>query len=174
MNQQVSPCYHSFMTISQSCHSKVTLINALQVEKIAEAVLLYVFRMTFSASLLRMDCRGFSGVHKIWWRWEKNLVKASKQILLTGERFSLNLRFRKFLCSQTIDSVLFQVSRKFVLTRKSSTTPPPPQVFFTLAPAICSICFHLYNNCVKVGEETGLSQGILLKNSVLNVLIAHG
>ena len=44
----------------------------------------------------------------------KKLVKACKQFFLfMGEGFSPNLGFRKFLCSQEVDSVLFQVSWKF-------------------------------------------------------------
>ena len=39
----MSLCYHSFVTVTQSYHSKVTPISALHAEKIAEAVLLYVF-----------------------------------------------------------------------------------------------------------------------------------
>ena len=50
MDQQVSPCYHSFLTVAQTYDSKVTPIGALHAEKIAEAVLLYVFRITFPAS----------------------------------------------------------------------------------------------------------------------------
>ena len=50
MDQQVSPCYHSFLTVTQSFHSKVTPIGVLYAEKIAEAVLLYVFRIAFPAS----------------------------------------------------------------------------------------------------------------------------
>ena len=39
------------MTGTQSYHSKVTPIGVLHVEKIAEAVLLYILRMPFPASL---------------------------------------------------------------------------------------------------------------------------
>ena len=53
MNQQVSPCYQSFLTVTQSYHGKVTHIDALHAEKIAEAVLLYVLRISFPASLLQ-------------------------------------------------------------------------------------------------------------------------
>ena len=52
MNQQVSPCYHSFLAVTQRYNSKVTPIRELHAEKIAEAVLLYVFRIAFPASLL--------------------------------------------------------------------------------------------------------------------------
>ena len=44
MNQQVSPCYYSFLTVTQSYQSKVTPIGLLHAEKIPEAVFLYVFR----------------------------------------------------------------------------------------------------------------------------------
>ena len=53
MDQEVSPCYHSFLTITQSYHSKVTPMGALHTEKIAEeVVLLFVFRIRFPASLI--------------------------------------------------------------------------------------------------------------------------
>ena len=42
----MSPCYQSFLTVTQSYHSKVTPIDALH------AVLLYVFRIAFPKSLL--------------------------------------------------------------------------------------------------------------------------
>ena len=45
---------------------------------------------------------------------KKNMVKASGQILC----FSINFRFRKVLCSQEIDSVLFQVSQKFCVCQR--------------------------------------------------------
>ena len=48
----VSPCYHTSLTVTQSYNSKVTLIGALHAEKIAEAVLLNVFRISLPASLL--------------------------------------------------------------------------------------------------------------------------
>ena len=38
--------------------------------------------------------------------------------MFTGEGFSLNLGFRKFLCSQTMDSVLFQVSQKYCVHQR--------------------------------------------------------
>ena len=50
MDQKVSPCYHNFLTVTQSYDSKVTPISALYAEKIAEAVLLYVFIITFPVS----------------------------------------------------------------------------------------------------------------------------
>ena len=52
MNQQMSPCYPSFLTVTESYDSKVTPIGALYAEKISEAVLLYVFRITIPASPL--------------------------------------------------------------------------------------------------------------------------
>ena len=52
MDRQVSPCCPNFLTVTQSYHSKVTYVGALHAEKIAEAVLLYVFRIAFLASLL--------------------------------------------------------------------------------------------------------------------------
>ena len=52
MDQQVSPCYYSCLTVSRSYHSKMTPISALHAEKIDDAVLLYVFRIAFPASLL--------------------------------------------------------------------------------------------------------------------------
>ena len=52
MYQQVLPCYHSFLIVTQNYDSKMTPIGALHAEKIAQAVLLYVFRITFSASPL--------------------------------------------------------------------------------------------------------------------------
>ena len=39
-------------------------------------------------------------------------------IVFTGECFSLNLGFRNFFCSQTMDSVLFQVSQKFCVYQR--------------------------------------------------------
>ena len=48
---QVSPCYHSLLTFIQSYHGKVTPISAFHAEKIAVAVLLFVFRIAFPASL---------------------------------------------------------------------------------------------------------------------------
>ena len=49
--QQASLCYHSFLTVTQSYHSKVTPICALRTDKEAESVLLYVFRLAFPVSL---------------------------------------------------------------------------------------------------------------------------
>ena len=51
MDQQGSPCCHIFLTVIPSCHSKVIPIGTLHAEKIAEAVLLYVFKMAFPSSL---------------------------------------------------------------------------------------------------------------------------
>ena len=45
MDQQGSPCDHNFLTITPSYHSKVSSIDELYTVKIAEAVLLYVFKL---------------------------------------------------------------------------------------------------------------------------------
>ena len=55
MDEQVSPYYHSFLTVTQSYDSKVTPVGALHAEKIAEATLLYVFRITFPMSPLQTN-----------------------------------------------------------------------------------------------------------------------
>ena len=47
-----SPCCHNLLRVTPSYHSKVTPIGALHTEQIAGAVLLYVFRIAFSTSLL--------------------------------------------------------------------------------------------------------------------------
>ena len=47
MDQQVSPCYHTSLIITQSFDSKVTPVGALYAEIIAEAVLLYVFILSY-------------------------------------------------------------------------------------------------------------------------------
>ena len=52
MNQYESPYNHSFLTAIPSQRCKETLIVLLNAEKIAEAVLLYVFNIVFLASLL--------------------------------------------------------------------------------------------------------------------------
>ena len=64
MDQQVSPFYHSFLTATQSYDSKGTHIGGLHAEKICEAVLLYVFRITFSATPLVMIIKTFK--HKLF------------------------------------------------------------------------------------------------------------
>ena len=51
MDQQVSPCCLNFLRVTESYHSKVTPIGALRTEKMAEAVLIHVFRIAFPASL---------------------------------------------------------------------------------------------------------------------------
>ena len=51
MDQQVSPCYHSFLIFTQSYHSKGTHIGALNAAKKAEAFLIYVFRIVFPATV---------------------------------------------------------------------------------------------------------------------------
>ena len=48
----MSPYYHSFLPVTKGYHSKETPSNELHAEKIAEAVLLNVFRIAFEASLL--------------------------------------------------------------------------------------------------------------------------
>ena len=50
---------------------------------------------------------------------KENLVKASKQIVFIGEGFSLKLGFRKYLCSEEMDLVLFQVSHKFCVHQRT-------------------------------------------------------
>ena len=55
MDQQVSPSYHTFLTVTPSYPSQVTPNGALQAEKIAEAVLLSVFRIALPASRLPYD-----------------------------------------------------------------------------------------------------------------------
>ena len=50
MDQQLSPCYYSILTVTPY---EVTPIGALHAEKIPEAILLYVFRITFPASPFR-------------------------------------------------------------------------------------------------------------------------
>ena len=52
MNQQESPYCHKFLTVTSSYHSKVTPIGAIYAEKIDEALLLYVSKLAFPASLL--------------------------------------------------------------------------------------------------------------------------
>ena len=47
----MSPWYNTFLTVTQSWHSKVIPIVTLHIDKIAEAGLLYVFRISFPASL---------------------------------------------------------------------------------------------------------------------------
>ena len=47
MTEQGSPWYHKVLTIIPSYFSKVTPIGALHAEKIAEIILLYVFRIAF-------------------------------------------------------------------------------------------------------------------------------
>ena len=53
IDQQVSACYHNFLTVIQSYHSKVTSNDALHTEKMDGTVLFYVFRITFPGSLLQ-------------------------------------------------------------------------------------------------------------------------
>ena len=49
MDQQGSLCCNTFLTVTQSYHSKVTPIGTLPAEKIAEAVMLYVFTIALPA-----------------------------------------------------------------------------------------------------------------------------
>ena len=52
MDQQGSPYSHIFLTVIPNYHIKVTTLGALYAEKIAEAVVLYMFRISLAASLL--------------------------------------------------------------------------------------------------------------------------
>ena len=52
MDQQVCPSYHTLLIVTPSYHSKVTHIGILHAQKIAESVLLYVFRTAFPACQL--------------------------------------------------------------------------------------------------------------------------
>ena len=54
MNQQGSPCCFNFLAVTSSYHSKVNLVGALDAEKVAAAVLLYVLLMGFPTSLFRI------------------------------------------------------------------------------------------------------------------------
>ena len=58
MDQQGSPCYHNFLLVTLSYHSKVNHVNPLYAEKLAEAGYLYVSIIGFPASLLSpsRDC----------------------------------------------------------------------------------------------------------------------
>ena len=53
LDEQGSPRCYTFLTVTLSYHSKVTPIGTLHVEKIAKAVLVYVFKIELPASLLR-------------------------------------------------------------------------------------------------------------------------
>ena len=53
MDQHVSPCYHSFLTVTYSFQSKVTTIGEIHAKKIAHTVLLYLLRIAFAAPLLK-------------------------------------------------------------------------------------------------------------------------
>ena len=48
------PTLSSFLTVTSNCQSKVNPIGALHTEKIAEAVLLNVFKMAFPVSLFKL------------------------------------------------------------------------------------------------------------------------
>lgn len=50
--KKVPPCYHRLPTLTHKYHNKVTLIAALHAEKLAEAVLLYVLKITVLRSSL--------------------------------------------------------------------------------------------------------------------------
>ena len=52
MDQQGSPCYHSFLLVTLSYHSKVNLVGALDAETLVAAVLLYELWIGFPTSLL--------------------------------------------------------------------------------------------------------------------------
>ena len=43
IHQSESPCYHTFLTVTQSYDSNVTPIGTLHAEKMASAVLLHVY-----------------------------------------------------------------------------------------------------------------------------------
>ena len=49
---------------------------------------------------------------------KKSGKSKSANFVFTGEGLSLNLGFRKMLCSQEMDSVLFQVSQKFSVHKR--------------------------------------------------------
>ena len=67
MNQQVSPYYHSILTLTQKYHSKVTPIGALHAEKKAEAFLFFLFRILFSVSPLLESLMGPAlGIKSDW------------------------------------------------------------------------------------------------------------
>ena len=69
MNQQRSPCCNNFLTPTESYHSKVIPIVILNAEKIAEAVLLCVFTITFPSFLFVQ--------RPIIWLWYKSLVASN-------------------------------------------------------------------------------------------------
>ena len=70
--------------------------------------------------------RGFSGVHKNLCRLstfkehhlQLNLGFRSNNFVFTGDGFSLKSGFRNIFCSQEMDSVLIQVSRKFCVHQR--------------------------------------------------------
>ena len=51
IDQHGSPCCHNFLTANQNYHRQVTPIGALDAEKVAEAVFLYVSAIAFPASI---------------------------------------------------------------------------------------------------------------------------
>ena len=55
MNLQGSPCCGSLKWLSGSYGSKVNPVGPLDADKLAEAVLLYVFNIALPASLLQSD-----------------------------------------------------------------------------------------------------------------------
>ena len=52
INQKGSTCCNTFLTVTPCYHSKMTLGGSLDAEKLAEAILLYVFNIAFPVSLL--------------------------------------------------------------------------------------------------------------------------
>ena len=52
INQQSYPCYHNFLTVTLSYHSKVNFVGPTDGENYGEADFLYVFNVGFPASLL--------------------------------------------------------------------------------------------------------------------------
>ena len=68
MDQQGPPCYHTFLTVTSSYHSKVKFVGPLDAEKLAEAGFLYVFNIGFSASLFSTTAQypwAIIGFHKL-------------------------------------------------------------------------------------------------------------
>ena len=50
--QQSSPCYHNFLKLTLSYHSKVNLVGPLDAMKKEQAGFIYVFKIGFPTSLL--------------------------------------------------------------------------------------------------------------------------
>ena len=62
MDKQGSACCHNFLTVTPSYHSKVNPVGPLDAEKLAEAVLLYVFNIAFPAFLFCQFCNFGKGL----------------------------------------------------------------------------------------------------------------